>query len=74
MNRLLVEPYSFLLYEEGGELLLDVEVGSVAAYTVTLPLTEAERAAWSTDGEAPIRALAAAVQADPKAFADRERR
>ena len=71
MNVLAQDPWSFTLEEDGERLLFVVVCGTVAVYDVVLELTDDERAAWSIEGVAALRALAARVQANPKAYAAR---
>ncbi len=71
MNVLAQDPWSFTLEDHGDRLLLVVVCGTVAVYDVVLELNDEELAAWSAEGVAALRALAARVQANPKAYAER---
>lgn len=63
-------PSSWFLFEHEGAWLLDVLVSNGPA-SWTVPLAPDEVAAWEAEGTAAVEQLAAAVQARPSAFHER---
>ena len=71
MRPIVSEACLFELFEREGRLLLAVECGTTAVFTLTLALTNEEEAAFRADGVASVRQLALAVRTRPVRYGER---
>lgn len=71
MNTLLSKSWQYTLYEKEGNLFLEVVCGTVAVFTVTIQLNEAEKEIYSDVGESYIDVLASEIAYSPNSFEDR---
>lgn len=64
-------PWSWMLFSDGGHLLLSVMCGGVGVYEVNFELTVDEATNYRESGSAYVDQLAGAVRATPTSFLTR---
>lgn len=71
MKTIATENCLFVLYEDSKRLVLEVECGTTAVYSIKIELTESEAADFSKRGVEAVRQLALDVQTWPDRYDDR---
>lgn len=71
MNTLITKSWQYTLYEKEGKLFLAVDCGTVAIYTITIELSEQEKATYTEMGESYIDILASQIAYSPNDFISR---
>ena len=71
MQELINKNCDYILFQDKTDFILKVECGTVAVYTITFQLNEAEKAGFDADGEGFLDHLAWKVRDYPEEYLNR---
>lgn len=71
MQELINKNCDYILFQDKTDFILKVECGTVAVYTITFQLNEAEKAGFDADGEGFLDHLAWKVRDYPEEYLKR---